>query len=91
MEADEGGGVELVALPRLTCRVDVAMCRFLLDVASLPSSSDAVGESAQPLLSNRIRREAMGAKAGAVSSLVRSASANIPWDHPTQKEYHGGG
>ena len=49
MEADEGGGgVELVALPRLACRVDVAMCRFLLDVALSPSSSDAVGESAQP-------------------------------------------
>jgi hypothetical protein len=82
VEVDEGGA-ELVVLPCLARRVDVAMCRFQLDVALLPSSSSRVGKSALPPSSDCIWREAMGANGGycralaGVSSLARSASAEV--------------
>ncbi len=72
VEVDEGGA-ELVALPRLARRVDVAMCRFRSDVASPPSSSDKVGESAPPPLSDCIRREVMGANGGYRRALAGAA------------------
>ncbi len=43
-------GVEHVALPHLACCVDVAMCQFRKDVASLLSSSDALCESVDLIL-----------------------------------------
>ncbi len=74
-------GVEHVALPRLACCVDVTMCRFRIEVASLPLSSDAFGEIAPPQSSDRIRRKTMGANSryrralsGSALTLAQSAS-----------------
>jgi hypothetical protein len=59
VEADKGGA-ELDALPCLAFCVEVAMCRFQLDVALPPSYSEKVGESTPPPSLDCILRKAVG-------------------------------